>query len=88
MPKDYAANDITVTTDWTELNTDFDIGSLNLYPLDGDILFQFRTKEGWGDSITGKSGVPMEEEIECLDVRIKAVSGTVNVLYFVKKAYN
>lgn len=79
----YKSNEITVTTDWTEIITDFTIGYLSIYPKDGDIEIQIKDKDGYGDTIKGFYGVAMEDVGQsAIAVRIKAVTGSVVVDYY------
>ena len=80
----YSSNKLIVTTDWVELTSPEDIVYWSIYPVDGDIELQCRGASGWGDTIFGFSGIPMDSELDVLSLRIKAVSGSVSVAYFLR----
>lgn len=79
----YIADEITVNSNWTELNPLFDIYNFAIYPVNGNILFQISFGTTYGDSIKGYSEVPIEECLDCRKIRIKAVSGNVLVSYYI-----
>lgn len=81
----YKSNEITVTTDWTEIVPDFTAGYLSIYPTNGNIEIQFKDKDGYGDTIKGFSGVVMEDSGQsAIAVRIKATTGSVVVDYYLR----
>lgn len=78
----YISNQITLKEEWTTLNPNFDVLDWSIYPIDGDIILQLKDSDGWGDLIYGYRGIPMGVSYSLLNLRIKAVSGNVNVSYY------
>lgn len=85
MEKKYKSEEIGVDTDGTVIVlAGADIYSFSIYPVDGNITVELYTEAGYGNTIKGYSTVPMQEDFGCQKIRIKAVTGTVLVSYFIK----
>jgi len=76
----YLSNKIAVTTDGTEIifeNSEyFDYWAV--YPIDGDITVEVFSG-GYGQLIYGFNGVGLGDNFRGTKIRIKSITGTVNV---------
>lgn len=81
----YKAGTQAVTSaDWTVIDYGKIFNTWSVFPVDGDILVEIKEKDtkDFGDSIYGYSGVGMGDEYPGLALRVKAVTGTVNISYY------
>jgi len=85
MKSKYKSAEISVDTEGTVLElTDADIYSFSIYPVDGNITVELYVDGSYGETIKGYSEIPMGEKFECQKIRVKAISGSVTVSYFIK----
>ena len=82
----YKANEITVTTaDWTLIDFGKLFSTWGVYPVDGNITLQIKRKDtaDWGDTIYGYQGVGLGDDYQGTALRVKAVTGSVKVGYYI-----
>jgi hypothetical protein len=85
----YKAATVSVTdSDWTEIYPDFDIQVLSVYSEDGAFNLQVKQDGSYGDSVKVYKGLAFNDEISANRIRIKSLSGTLNISYYLsdKKA--
>ena len=82
----YNTSKIAVTTEGTEGTFDnsnfFDYWAV--YPIDGDITVEIFSGGAYGGLIYGFNGVGIGDTFKGTKIRIKAISGTVNVAYYLR----
>ena len=78
----YKSGDLTLGVEWQEIAPGFDIKQTALYSSDGDYAVQFYVRGGYGDIVNGFAGVPIDTPLRCNRMRVKAITGTVVVAFY------
>ena len=80
------SDNISVSTDWVNLGNSKLILSFSLFSTDGAYEVQAKMKDDteFGDTIPGFQNIGMQESLSCVAVRVRTVSGTINLSYFIK----
>lgn len=81
----YNSAKISVDTNGTEITFENDFFEYwSIYPIDGDVSIEIFSGGSYGQLIYGFNGVGLGDTYKGQKIRIKAISGTVNVTYYLK----
>jgi hypothetical protein len=83
----YKAGTISIDNSWYHLGNSKLIIGFSLFSTDGNFEVELRPKgtSEFGDIIPGFINVPMSENAECVDIRVRnSGSGSIDLNYFIK----
>ena len=80
---EYKSASVSVDETGVVITPTFDIGSVSFFST-GNYTVELYDKNGYGDLIRGVANVGMCEVYDCTQLRIKSLSGTITVHYFVR----
>ena len=80
----YKSDEITVNDSaYTEITPDFDAELFDIYAVDGDILVKLTLPDDTeSDELKIPSGMGREEYLDYKKIKIKSVSGSATVIYY------
>lgn len=84
MQTHYLADSIAISTSGKKFKPSFDIKKFAFYTEDGNYIVRIRCGDTWGPWINGFPYVEMSDDMACIEIEIKALSGTIQIYYFIR----